>query len=197
MHYSILHSGIHYPLLFLLVGFLLLLLGRRLFWLFVAVAGFVIGMEAAPLILPHQGELFTLLVALVLGIAGAVLAIFVQKLAVVLGGFVGGGYLAVVLCAPFLGGAGIAYPGAWLCFLIGGILGAILMVACFNWALIILSSMQGAHLIIHALTVSRLLPAVRVLPMRWRHFPILFVILALIGIAVQASTYSRRSASAR
>ena len=148
------HSDLHYPLAFLLVGLLLLLLGRRLFWLFVAVAGFVIGVEAAPYILPHQGELFTLVVALVLGLLGALLAIFVQKLAIGVGGFVGGGYLAAVLCGPLLGGTGMAYPGAWLCFLVGGILGAILMMAFFNWALIILSSLQGAHLIVRGLPMA-------------------------------------------
>jgi hypothetical protein len=179
------HSILHYPLLFLVPGLLLLFLGRRLFWLFVAVAGFVVGVEAAPYLLPHQTELFTLVVALVLGVIGALLALFLQKVAIAIGGFVGGGYLAAVLCAPLLGGAGMRYPGAWLCFLVGGILGAILMMVFFNWALIILSSLQGAHLIL------------RGLPTPHHYFPILFVILAIIGIVVQASTYRRPSAPAK
>jgi len=187
MQLAMLHSELHYTPAFLIVGFLLLLLGRRLFWLFVAAAGFLAGIAAAPYILPHQGELFTLLVAAVLGIAGALLAIFVQKLAVAIGGFVAGGYLAVVLGAPLLDGAGIAYPGAWLCFLVGGVLGAILMMVFFNWALIILSSLQGAHMIIRGLPVLPRFPMLR------HHHPILFVILALIGIVVQASTYRRRT----
>jgi len=177
------HSGFHYPLAFLLVGLLLLLIGRRLFWLFVAVAGFLAGVTLAPLILPHQSELFTLLVALGLGVAGTLLAIFLQKIAVALAGFAGGGYLAAVLCAPLLGGAadGARYPGTWLCALIGGILGAVLLIVFFNWALIILSSLQGAHLI------------ARALPMPRHYHPLLFVLLAVIGIAVQAATYRRQS----
>jgi len=178
-----LHSGYHYPLAFLLVGLLLLLLGRRLFWLFVAAAGFLVGVRAAPLFLPGQSELFILLVGAILGIAGALMAIFLQKFAVTVAGFAAGGYLAAVLCAPMLGGAGARYPGTWLCFLIGGILGAVLMVVFFNWALIILSSLQGAHMIIRGLPTPR------------NHFPLLFVILAVIGIAVQAATYRRHSAS--
>jgi len=186
MQLAMLHSQLHYTLGFLLVGFLLLLLGRRLFWLFVAAAGFLAGVAAAPYILPHQSELFTLLVAAILGVAGALLAFFVQKLAVMIGGFLAGGYLAVVLGAPLLDGAGIAYPGAWLCFLVGGILGALLMMIFFNWALILLSSLQGAHMIIRGL------PAIRSFPMLRHHHPILFVILAVIGIFVQAATYRRR-----
>jgi hypothetical protein len=176
-----LHSELHYPLAFLLVGLLLLLLGRRLFWLFVAVVGFVVGVEAAQYVLPHQTELFTLIVALVLGLLGALLAIFLQKVAIALAGFAGGGYLAVVLGAPLLGGAGIKYPGAWLCFLVGGILGAILLIVFFNWALIILSSLHGAQLILRAL------------PTPPHYFTILLVVLALVGICVQASTYRRPS----
>jgi hypothetical protein len=179
--HSMLHSILHYPLPFLLVGFLLLLFGRRLFWLFVAVAGFVAGIEAAPYILPHQTELFTLAVALVLGLLGALLALFLQKLAIAIGGFVAGGYLAAVLGAPLLGGAGIRYPGTWLCFVVGGILGAILLYIFFNWALIILSSMQGAHLILQGVSAPR------------HYFSILLVVLALIGIFIQAATYRRPS----
>lgn len=200
MRHSMFHSGLHYPLAFLVVGLLLLLLGRRLFWLFVAVAGFVLGVEAAPFILPHQSELFTLLIAIVLGMVGAVLAIFVQKLAVAIGGFFGGGYLATVLCAPLFGGIGMEYPGAWLCFLIGGILGTFLMIVFFNWALIILSSLQGAHLILRALPIGGM-PIIRGIPLKhphfpFPHFPILVVILAVIGIGIQASTYRRPSAPA-
>ena len=167
------------------MGVLLLLLGRRLFWLFVAVAGFLTGVAAAPYILPHQGELFTLLVAVVLGVLGALLAIFVQKLAVAIGGFIAGGYLAVVIGRPLLGGAAGIYPGEWLCFVVGGILGAILLMAFFNWALILLSSLQGAHMILRGLPLSQYrLP---------RHnFPVLFLILAVIGIIVQTATYRRR-----
>ncbi|MGA3170905.1 MAG: DUF4203 domain-containing protein [Chthoniobacteraceae bacterium] len=191
-----LHSHLHYPLILLILGLLLLVLGRQLFWLFVAAAGFMAGAAIAPLIFPHQGELFILLVAGVLGILGAVLAIFVQKIAIALAGFSVGAYLAVELCAPMLGYGRfgetvIRTPGMWLCLLIGGILGAILMVAFFNWALIILSSMYGSHLIIRGLPVIRGLP-----PMR-SHLAILFVILAVIGIAIQASTYRQKAASGR
>ena len=68
-----------YPLLFLLVGALLLLLGRRLFWLFIAAAGFITGIELTRLLFPHQPELLGVAIAVLLGLLGAVLAIFVQK----------------------------------------------------------------------------------------------------------------------
>jgi hypothetical protein len=177
MHHAMLHSALDYPLAFILVGLLLLVAGRRLFWLFVAVVGFVVGVEAAHYILPHQTELFTLVVALVLGLMGALLAIFLQKVAIAIAGFAGGGYLAVVIGAPLLGGVGTRYPGAWLCFLVGGILGAILLMVFFNWALIILSSLHGAHLILRGLSAPS------------HYFTLLLLVIALVGIFIQASTY--------
>jgi hypothetical protein len=174
-----LHSASHYTVPFLLVGIVLLLFGRKLFWLFVAVAGFVVGVEAARYMFPHQTEVFTLAVALALGVAGALLAVFLQKFAIVVGGFIGGGYLAAALGAPFLGSTGLRYPGVWVCFLVGGILGAILLYIFFNWALIILSSMQGAHLILRGFVTPP------------HYFSILFFVLAVVGILIQASAYRR------
>jgi uncharacterized membrane protein YeaQ/YmgE (transglycosylase-associated protein family) len=162
------------------------MLGERLFWLFFAAAGFLTGVAAAQYILPHQSEMFTLVVAVVLGIVGALLAIFVQKLAVAIGGFAAGGYLGAVLGAPLLGGVGVAYPGVWICILAGGVLGAVLMLVFFNWALIILSSLQGAHMVIRGL------PAFGRLPLPRHSYGIIFVILAIIGMVAQASTYRRR-----
>jgi hypothetical protein len=173
------HSASHFTVPFLLVGIVLLLFGRKLFWLFVAVAGFVVGVEAARYLFPHQTELFNLAVALALGFVGALLAVFLQKVAIVVGGFIGGGYLAAALGAPVLGSAGLRYPGVWVCFLVGGILGAILLFIFFNWALIILSSMQGAHLILRGFAAPP------------HYFTIFFFVLAVIGIVIQATTYRR------
>jgi len=174
-----LHSASQYTVPFLLVGIVLLLFGRKLFWLFVAVAGFVAGVEAAHYVFPHQTEVFTLSVALGLGLLGALLAVFLQKVAIAVGGFVGGGYLAAALAGPILRSAGLRYPGVWVCFIIGGILGAILLYIFFNWALIILSSTQGAHLILRGFATPP------------HYFSILFLALAIIGILIQASTYRR------
>jgi hypothetical protein len=176
-----LHSHSAYSFTFLILGFVILLFGRKLFWLFVAVAGFLVGVDIAPHIVPHQSEMLTLAVAIVLGILGALLALFLQKLAIAISGFVAGGYLAATLAAPALG---IHFPGPWLCFIIGGILGAILLFIFFNWALIILSSLQGAHFILAGFFSPR------------HYFSILFILIALVGIFVQASTYRRAPAPA-
>ena len=134
------------PVPAILVGILLLTLGRKLFWLFVAAIGFLVGTEFAAPFLP-AGSGWLVAVGLVLGLVGAVLALVVQKFAVAAAGFLAGGYFlmtALVAWAP----QDSAY--GWITFLIGGFVGAMLMIFVFNWALIVFSSISGAHLIVHA-----------------------------------------------
>jgi MFS family permease len=175
------HPPAHYPLVVLVVGVLLLLFGRKLFWLFLGFAGFAAGVAATEYLLPHQSELFTLVVALALGLVGALLAIFLQKVAIAIAGFAGGGYLAYLLCERFYGLATMGQLGPWLAFLVGGIIGAILMSLFFNWALIILSSLHGSHMILRALTLPP------------HYFMLLYVVLALVGIVIQASAFRKPS----
>ncbi|HEV3392481.1 MAG TPA: hypothetical protein VG103_03125, partial [Chthoniobacterales bacterium] len=68
-------------------------------------------------------------------------------------------------------------------FIVGGIIGAILLLAVFDWALIVMSAVVGAHLISHTV----------VLPPTGA--TLLFVGLAAIGIIVQASTFRGRRAA--
>jgi NADH-quinone oxidoreductase subunit L len=79
-----------------IVGILLLTLGRKLFWLFVGGSGFVVAFFLTGELLPGQPTWVFLLVALVAGLLGAWLAVRLQWLAVGVGGFLGGGYIAAV-----------------------------------------------------------------------------------------------------
>ena len=87
------------PLINFIIGLAVLLFGRHLFWLFVAVAGFVLGVMIAPQLLPGQPDWLILLVALVLGLVGLLLAVVVQQIAIALAGFIFGGYALLSLLA--------------------------------------------------------------------------------------------------
>ena len=135
----------------LVIGGLLLILGRKLFWLFVAAVGFAAGWAVATNLLHVQPEWVALVLALVVGIVGALLAHFVSRLAIGLAGFLAGGFLALSL-------VGILNPQAdwwgWVAFIVGGILGALLLGAALEWALIGFSSLAGALLVVDALDLS-------------------------------------------
>ena len=73
-----------------LVGLLLLVLGRRLYWLFVAGVGFLYGLKLAPLLMPEQSETVIVIVALVLALVGALVAVVATKVVLGVIGFVAG-----------------------------------------------------------------------------------------------------------
>jgi hypothetical protein len=128
-----------------MIGIMLLAFGRRLFWLFVGGIGFVVGLQAAGLYVGWQPYWLAWAVALLFGIIGALLAVFFQTLAVVLGGFAAGGTIGAYLAALL----GVQAVAAF--FALGGVIGAILLYLLFDWALIGLSAAAGAALVVGAL----------------------------------------------
>ena len=154
-----------------LLGAALLAFGRKLFWLLVAVIGFVVSFYLSSQFFGDQPGWLILVIGLVAGGLGAVLALFLQQLALGLAGFLGGGYLTLQLMA-FVGWGSGGF--SWLPFILGGILGAILVAAVFEWALIVLSSLIGSILIIQAFA-----------PRQDSANPVFFVLL-IVGIVIQA-----------
>src|SRR5437870_1279072 len=168
------------PIIGLIIGAVILLFGRKLFWLCVAAVGFAAGVEFAPHLMHEPSPVLLLSVAIVLGLIGALLALFLQKIAIAVAGFLAGGKLAMALVVAFFA-EGARYPG--ITFIVGGIIGAILLLSLFDWALIVMSSVVGAYLICHTI----------VLPQTGA--TILFVALAAIGIVVQVAAFRGRTAA--
>ena len=153
-----------------LAGVILLTMGRRFYWFFLGVSGFVLGFDLARRLVPGPSHGVAIIAALVLGIIGALVAVALQKFAIAAGGFVVGGYVAANSLRGVLPAAASHY---WIVFVVGGIIGAILMNYAFSFALIVLSSLMGAILILQALHYWR---GVVTLP---------FILISAFGIAVQ------------
>lgn len=156
-------------ILHVLGGVAILLFGRRLFWLFVAVVGFLASFELVPLLLPGRPDWVVLLVSVVAGVGGALLAIGLQYVAAAVVGFVAGSYGSVPLVLLLFG-----HGASWIPFL-GGIAGAVLMLLLFDWTLIVLSALAGARAVLLAFGLQG---GTGVL---------VWLALAAVGIAVQAS----------
>ena len=166
------------PILSVLIGVIVLFFGRRLFWLCVAAVGFAAGVEFAPHLMHEPTQALQLSIAIVFGFIGALLALFLQKVAIAVAGFLAGGKLAMALIGAFIA-EGARYPG--ITFIVGGIIGMILLLVLFDWALIVMSALVGAYLIGHTI----------VLPPTGA--TLLFVGLAAVGIIVQATAFRRRT----
>lgn len=154
----------------ILIAIALVLFGRRLFWFFIACIGFAAGYGLA-------GEIFTetdpdtlLLAGLILGFFGMIVAFFLQKFAILLGGFLAGCYISLVLMDII----GIPVEGlALLAIVAGGLIGIVVLNALFDPALVLLSSVAGAALLVQA-TMPK--PPIDVL---------VFFSVALIGLIFQ------------
>lgn len=164
------------PIVSAVFGAVVLLFGKKIFWLCVAAVGFAAGVEVAPYFLHEPTPSLQLSIALVMGFLGALLALFLQKLAVGVLGFAAGGRLAVALAASF----GFEHAASyWVIFLIGGLVGAVLLIALFGWALILISSLIGAHLIVNAITLPPTGTA------------IMLIGLTTVGVVVQSAAHRR------
>jgi hypothetical protein len=155
----------------IILGGTLLVLGRKLFWLFVAAIGFVLGIQVATRFF-HGSELITIIAGLVLGIIFALLAIFVESLAIGIAGFLGGGYVLVNITALIGLDRGAT---TWIAFILGGIIGVALIAFLFDWALISISSLAGASMIVGDLHFGASTSSV------------VFLVLLIAGVLIQGS----------
>jgi hypothetical protein len=158
----------------IILGLVLLVFGRRLFWLFVAIAGFLVAMEFAGVILGDQPQWVLVVVAGAAGLLGALLAVFAERIAFSLAGFFAGSYLAMIV-AQSLSGNGNSI--VW--FSVGGVIGAMFAALVMDWAIIILSCLVGAGAILQSVDLGQTMSF------------IVFVVLVGGGVVVQSKMMSR------
>ena len=154
-----------------LLGGGLLLAGRKLFWLFVGAIGFVTGLQLASSF--WQGpENLAIIFGLIVGVIFALLAIFLQTAAIGIAGFFAGGFILTTLASML----GMDTNSIFLIiYVIGGIMGLVVVLYLFDWAIITLSSLAGASLLVQAFVPQGGTGA------------LIFAILFIIGVVVQGA----------
>jgi hypothetical protein len=153
------------------LGAMLMIQGRKIYWLFVGGLGFLVTLLLFDPVYSGMSERTALIIAVIVALIGAALAIFLQRLAIYVGGFLGGGYLLVLAFELFgarLGGLN------FFIFLLGGIVGALIVSSAFDRALIFFSSVIGAAMIVQTLDLSPL----------WRFVAV--PLLSVVGMGLQA-----------
>jgi len=156
------------------LGFIVLILGRKIFWLTVAIVGFLVGMELIDMLLADQPMWVLLVGGLAAGLLGALLAVFAQRVAFGLAGFFAGAYLTVIATQSLgAGDTSVILP------VVGGVIGALVAVVLMDWAIIVLSCLVGAGVIVAQLQLSPQVSA------------IFFAVLVIIGIVIQAKLMER------
>ncbi len=131
-------------LLHLGAGAAVLFFGRKLFWLFVGLAGFTAAAAFVPLLLADAPPWLAIGVGLLLGAIGAHLAIKLQYVAAALAGMLVGSSIGTTIVAD------LSLQNPWLVVAVAGGLGAALMVLAFQPALMLLSALVGAFAVLTA-----------------------------------------------
>jgi len=159
------------------VGVLLLLAGRRLFWLALGVLGCGLGFLLVQRLLGHADPTLALVVGLLVGAAGALLAVLVQKVAVV----AAGALLGACGAANVAGGLGsLGETTEILVVVAGGLVGALLSLGVFSFALRLVTAAVGAALVTRAVPLPAELAAV------------LFATLWILGFVAQGTGRAAR-----
>jgi hypothetical protein len=152
------------------IGLLMLVMGRQLYWLFVGGIGFIFGILLATQYYGGQSDWIMLFIALLAGVAGALFAYSLENVAVAAAGLLTGGYLSYELLLTLGGETDLIFRiliGA------GGLIGFLLVLFNVDWALIILSSLSGALLIVQSTGYGQTISI------------ILFVSLSILGLIIQ------------
>jgi hypothetical protein len=154
-----------------IVGFSVLIMGRQIFWIFIAGLSFILGLLLSSQFYDAQFDWRVILISSIAAALGALLAYTVQRVAAGIAGFATGWYMTIVLMGYFslhLGQIGTLIP------YIVGIISGILLMRYFDWGVIIASSLAGSAIIVSATNFVRNIELA------------LIIMLALLGIAIQA-----------
>ena len=160
----------------IVLGALMLLFGRRLYWLAVGILGFLFGFDWVTYRMAEWPMWATWLAAAGFGALCALGAVFLQRLSFGVGGFLAGGYLTVRLLAA-LGVLNDPAPGVF--FVLGGVTGAIVALVAVDWVLVALTALVGAAAVVEGIGVGPLGSSLA------------FLGLTVIGVAVQAAQLRR------
>ena len=132
-------------------GGLLLVAGKKLYWFLVGLCGAIAGLFISEFFFHPEGFWPRILVAVGIGAAFAILAVLLQQIMVSVAGFIAGGYLGSSLVDTLQ--VDVA-NWKWAVFLLGGIIGVIIVKMLFELSLVIISSFAGASLITRALELN-------------------------------------------
>ena len=136
------------------IGGILLFLGRELNFLFAGAMAALIGYRLTPL-LPAQWPAWSDAAFMItLAVIAAIIVLINERLGYFLSGFLAGGFFLVEYYAPGVFGI------PWLPFVVGGVIGALILGLVTEWGLILVSAGIGAA---YVLNLFRLNPTAEIL----------------------------------
>jgi uncharacterized membrane protein YoaK (UPF0700 family) len=130
------------------IGGILLFLGRELNFLFAAAMAALIGYRLTPILPPQWPWWSDYVFMLALAVIAAAIAIINERVGYFLSGFLAGSYFLVEYYQPGL----LTLP--FLPFLVGGVIGSLIMGIFTEWALMLVTCLFGAYYVTNLFTLS-------------------------------------------
>ena len=161
------------------IGGILLFLGRELNFLFAGAMAALIGYRLTPILPPQWPAWSDAAFMITLAVIAAIIVLINERLGYFLSGFLAGGFFLTEYYAPGVFGI------PWLPFVVGGVIGALILGLLTEWALILVSAGIGAA---YVLNLFRLDPTAEILIGSG-----LFIVGALTQVIImQAQKHSER-----
>jgi hypothetical protein len=153
------------------IGFAMLVMGRQIFWIFIAGLGFALGLLFGENLISGQSQYVIFFVSSLIAIVGALLAYTLQRFAAGIGGFFTGWYLAYILIDYF--DIGLGYEFNIIAPIVLGIISGALIMKYFDWGVIIASSIAGSAIVVSGMRLTRNTEL------------FLMIMMAIIGMVIQ------------
>jgi len=156
--------------LIVILGFIILVAGHQLPWIFVATVGFVAGIFLGEQQILALSGLKLITFSIGLAIVSGLLVIYFRRIMVVLAGFLSGAYVCYFLPKS------LGWSTSWVSLpvlLIAGAICAVIILIWYSLPLILVSSLTGATLVIQYVQFQRISEL------------FLFIIFFLFGITAQ------------
>lgn len=175
--------GIITALFAIAMGAISVFFGRRLYWVFVGVAGFLIGLILGPrLFFGRVPEIWQPLLTLLIALVFAGLSLLMNKVMIAISGAVGLGVFIYSLADPYL--------QEWASItltIIGAIAGILASWFLFDWALMFFSSIAGASLLTSGF--------ISIIPRTSGADLLIFLFVFVIGFSFQVIHWTRERAN--
>jgi hypothetical protein len=139
----------------IVIGFILMLAGSQIYWLVIAVAGFIIGDYVEVQSIRFLDNLGALRESVKYSLLGVILSIAAKPVAILTAGFTLGGFLCFNL--PDVLGWRTDWFG-WPYFVLAGSIVALLMFFFYAYTMILVTSLSGAVIIIQNTNLASLTP---------------------------------------
>ena len=137
-------------LLYVVIGVMLLILGRKYTWTFTAGLVFFIFMELTAKGQFDFPDALVFVIGIVFGVSGGLLAVALRRVVIPLTGVLAAGYLFSRLDSVFK----LFMGHQWMPYLAGGLLGLVLTIGVPDWTLTMLSSIVGALMVIKGIKIE-------------------------------------------